>query len=212
MRVPDKTGVVILAAGSSSRLGKPKQLVIFHDKPLLQKMIDESESLEFTSKVIVLGANSEIIKKTLNPGTFTLIVNENWPEGIASSIRKGIEYSLELSPAIEHLLFLLSDQPFVSAELLEQLLETPLSEKSEITASFYDNDVGVPAIFPKQMLPLLMELSGDQGAKKIMKQFPDKVTPVHFEMGHFDVDTPEDQAELRQLESKTRQQQRCRLT
>jgi molybdenum cofactor cytidylyltransferase len=199
----DKIGVVILAAGSSSRLGKPKQLLKFNDKILLQKMIDQSEIPEFTSKVIVLGANSEIIKKALNPGSFTLGMNENWTEGIASSIRKGVEFSLELNPDTEHLLFLLSDQPFVTAELLKQLLDKHLSEKGNITASFYDDDVGVPAIFSKVMFPLLLKLNGDQGAKKIMKRFPEQVTPVHFEMGHFDVDTPEDHAELLKLESKS---------
>lgn len=201
MSVSNNTGVVILAAGSSSRLGEPKQLVRFQDKPLLQNMIDQSVSLGFGSKIIILGANSETIKKALNPGTFTFVMNENWTEGIASSIRKGVEYSLGLNPGTEHLLFLLSDQPFVSTELLERLLETHRTEKSEITASFYNNDTGVPAVFSKPIFPLLMELGGDHGAKKIMRRFPDKVTPVHFEMGHFDIDTPRDYVKLRQLES-----------
>lgn len=201
MSISNNIGVVILAAGSSSRLGEPKQLVRFQDKPLLQNMIDQSVSLGFGSKIIVLGANSETIKKALNPGIFTFVLNENWNEGIASSIRKGVEYSLGLNPGTEHLLFLLSDQPFVSTALLERLLETHRTGNSEITASFYNNDVGVPAVFSKPIFPFLLELDGDQGAKIIMKRFPDKVTPVHFEMGHFDVDTPRDYIKLRQFES-----------
>jgi molybdenum cofactor cytidylyltransferase len=196
-----KIGVVVLAAGSSSRLGKPKQLVRFHDKPLLQNVIDHCERFDFISKVIVLGANSEMIKKALKPKAFTLVMNEDWKEGIAGSIRKGVQHSLDLNPDTEHIIFLLSDQPFVTAELLEKLLETHLSEEKKITACFYEDDIGVPAIFSKDMFPLLLKLNGDQGAKKIMKQYQDQVTSIHFEMGHFDVDTPEDQADLIQLES-----------
>lgn len=198
MSILQDSGVVILAAGSSSRLGEPKQLVTFQDKPLLQKVVDLCTPLEFGSGVIVLGADSAAIQKTVNPGTFRFVMNEKWTEGIASSIRKGVAYTLELNPQTEHLLFLLSDQPFVTTELLQKLWKT---HTGGITASFYNNDVGVPAIFSKEMFPLLKELRGDHGAKKIMKRFRDKVSQVDFDMGYFDVDTPEDYAELRQFES-----------
>ena len=194
-------GVIILAAGSSSRLGEPKQLVEFQNKPLLQKVIDACEPMDFGSGVIVLGSNAEEIKEGIDRGTFTFVINEQWREGIASSIRKGVEVTLRKYPNTGHLLFLLSDQPFVNTELVRQLLETHGEGKSEITASSYQGDIGVPAIFSKALFPLLLELSGDEGAKKIMKQNPDKVTSIPFEKGHIDVDTPEDKSELRNFES-----------
>lgn len=194
-------GAVILAAGSSSRLGEPKQLVTFKNRPLLQKMIDSCSPLDFSSKTIVLGANSNVIADRIHPGEFSFIKNEEWSEGIAGSIRKGLEFSLRQDPDIRHILFMLSDQPFVTTALLSRLLKSHFSKTKEITASSYKGDVGVPAIFSKAIYPMLMKLEGDQGAKKIMKQFPEKVTTVPFEMGYFDVDTPEDQAELRKFES-----------
>ena len=201
MNKSEHIGAVILAAGSSSRLGEPKQLVTFRDKPLLQKVIDLCAPLNLSSQVIVLGANSDAIQEGVDPGKFNFVLNEEWSEGIAGSIRKGVAYSLELNPECRHLMILLSDQPFVSTELLQKLLKAHITGTKEITASLYKGDTGVPAIFSKSIFPLLMELKGDQGAKKIMKQFPDKVASVPFEMGYFDVDTPEDQAELRKFES-----------
>lgn len=195
------TGVVVLAAGSSSRLGEPKQLVKFRDRPLLQKVIKECEPIEFGTGVVVLGAKAEEIQLQIDPGSFTFVINEAWEEGIASSIRRGLEAVLEEHPDTGHLLFLLSDQPFLSTGLIEKLLATHREGTKEITASSYKGDIGVPAIFSKAMFPLLLELSGDQGAKKIMLQYPEKVTTVPFEMGHFDVDTPEDRNELHNLES-----------
>ncbi|NGP75032.1 nucleotidyltransferase family protein [Balneolaceae bacterium YR4-1] len=195
------TGVIVLAAGSSSRLGEPKQLVEFKDQPLLQKVIKECEPLTFGSGIIVLGSNAEEIQQQIDPGSFTFVINEKWREGIASSIRKGVEETLKNHPDTENLLFLLSDQPFVSTELIRQLLTEHRKETKEITASSYKGDIGVPAIFSKSLFPLLLELSGDQGAKKIMKQHPERVVAVPFEMGHFDVDTPEDRNELHNFES-----------
>lgn len=196
------TGVIVLAAGSSSRLGEPKQLVEFRKQPLLQKVIEECDPLEFSSGVIVLGAKAEDIEQEIDPGPFTFVTNESWREGIASSIRKGVEATLKKNPGTGHLLFLLSDQPFVNTEVIRQLLTThgEGAGDKEITASSYKGEIGVPAIFSKTMFPLLLELSGDQGAKKIMKQHPARVAEVPFEMGQFDVDTPEDQSELRNFE------------
>lgn len=201
MTEKEHIGAVILAAGSSSRLGKPKQLVTFKDRPLLQQVVDICAPLNFNSRAIVLGANSDHIQESIRPGEFNYTMNEDWSEGIAGSIRKGVEFSLGLDPDIGHLLFLLSDQPFVTTELLQQLLDTHLNSSREITASLYKDEGGVPAIFSKSLFPLLLKLEGDQGAKKIMKQFPEKVASTPFKMGYFDVDTPEDQAELRKFES-----------
>lgn len=193
------TGIIILAAGESSRLGRPKQLLEFQDTSLLQRMIDLCAPLEFDTGVIVLGAHADEIQKAIDPGKFSFVMNANWQEGIAGSIRKGVEVSLEMNPELEHLLILLSDQPLVTTALLQNLLKTHSTDTKEITASKYNEDVGVPAVYSKSMFPLLMKLSGDRGAKKLMKRFPGKVATVPFEKGSFDVDTPEDYDALRDL-------------
>lgn len=189
-------GVVILAAGSSSRLGQPKQLIKFKNKPLLQNIIDNSQVLTFAAKVLILGAHAEEIKKNINTGEYVVFINEEWEEGIASSIRKGVICSLQIQPDLEHILFLLSDQPFVTSELIQELLDTHIQQGKIITGCGYNDTIGVPAIFSKQLFQELSLLEGDRGAKVLIKKHPDKVGFIPFDLGSVDVDEPEDYAKL----------------
>ncbi|PTX41464.1 molybdenum cofactor cytidylyltransferase [Christiangramia gaetbulicola] len=202
MRNYKKIGVVILAAGSSSRLGYPKQLVEFKGKPMLQHIIDVADSFEFETEVLVLGAASDEIKEKIEPKKFEILFNENWQEGMASSIRTGLERSLEKEQDLEHLLILLSDQPFVSKERIDALIKEQLAGNSEATFSEYDGDVGVPAIFSSSVFPYLKELKGDLGAKKLIYDKKIEFRTVKFEKGNFDVDTKEDVELLKKLEKE----------
>lgn len=189
-------GVVILAAGSSSRLGRPKQLVEFQNKPLLQHVVDTINPFQFHPGLLVLGANADEIRKSISPKNVTVLHNENWPEGIASSIRLGVSESIKLNDSLDGILFLLSDQPFVSKELIEELIEKHANGKQKITACGYKGNVGVPAILSKDFFPKLLELKGDVGAKKIITQNSDNLQSVVFKKGSFDVDTEKDVQEL----------------
>ena len=192
-----RIGVVILAAGGSSRLGQPMQLIMFQNKSLLQNIIDQShEAFDFSSHVLVLGAYASVIKKSINNGNFKVIINEKWQEGIASSIRKGVEDSLEIDPELESILILLSDQPFVTKKLISELIETHQKKGEEITASKYEDTVGVPAIFNKRLFKELCLLEGDRGAKVLIRKYQDKVATIPFELGSIDVDMPEDYHKL----------------
>lgn len=189
-------GVVILAAGSSSRLGAPKQLLLFENKPLLQHTLDQVLPLSFASYVLVLGAHADSIRQTIEPDPFEVVVNHNWPEGIASSIRTGLEQSMARCPDLEHLLVLLCDQPFVSTRLMQELMDTHLHSGKKITACHYQDAVGVPAMFSKAFFSELMQLQGDRGANRLIRQYPDDVAVVPFEQGSIDVDTEEDYRRL----------------
>ena len=192
-----RIGVVILAAGGSSRLGQPMQLIMFQNKSLLQNIIDQShEAFDFSSHVLVLGAYASVIKKSINNGNFKVIINEKWQEGIASSIRKGVEDSLEIDPELESILILLSDQPFVTKKLISELIETHQKKGEEITASKYEDTVGVPAIFNKRLFKELCLLEGDRGAKVLIRKYQDNVAAIPFELGSIDVDMPEDYHKL----------------
>ena len=142
-----KIGVVILAAGSSSRLGYAKQLVEFNGKSLLQHAIDVSGSLDFDSKVLVLGARKDKIESEIDLKEFEVVTNENWEEGMSTSISKGVLSSQKLEHELDHILILLSDQPFVSRERIEELIQVQLGKNSQATFSEYAGDIGVPAIF-----------------------------------------------------------------
>ena len=190
MKSADHIGVVVLAAGASSRLGEPKQLAPFRGKPLLQHVLDQARRLPFAASVLVLGASADRIRKAIDFGGFFVAFNENWEEGIAGSIRKGLDDSLTIRPELEHVLFLLSDQPLVSGELLLDLAAAHLQKGKKITACRYGDTVGVPSIFSKSLLPELLLLEGDRGAGSLIKQYPDDLTAVPFEPASIDVDTP----------------------
>jgi len=196
-----KIGVVILAAGSSSRLGYPKQLVEFKGKPLLQHAIDVSTSLDFDSKVLVLGARKDKIESEIDLKDFEVEMNENWEEGMSTSIRKGILRSQELGD-LDHIIILLSDQPFVSKKGIEELIGVHLDKNSQATYSEYAGDIGVPAIFSAEVFHDLKELKGDQGAKKLIHDQKLDFEIVKFEMGNFDVDTAEDVELLKKMEEE----------
>lgn len=199
-KLPDKVGVVILAAGSSSRLGQPKQLIKYKNKPLLQNIIDHSQVLSFKSKILILGAHAEEIQKNINKGEFKVFINEEWKEGIASSIRKGVRCSLEITPDLEHILFVLSDQPFVTNELILELMDKHIQQGKTITGCRYNNTIGVPAIFSKHLFQELCLLEGDSGAKVLIKKYTDQVADISFDLGSVDVDKPEDYTKLNKLD------------
>ncbi|MFO8145785.1 MAG: nucleotidyltransferase family protein [Bacteroidota bacterium] len=202
MKTNTKIGVIILAAGSSSRLGYPKQLVEFKGVPLLQQSIDVAESLKFDAKILVLGAKEEEINKKINSRSFELVINENWEEGMSTSIRKGLSEALKLEKELEHILILLSDQPLITKEKIKELIEVQLKSKQQGTFSEYAGDVGVPAIFSREIFSELKKLKGDQGAKKLIHNTGFQFGTVQFENGNFDVDTTADVELLKRMEEE----------
>lgn len=197
-----KIGVIILAAGASKRLGHPKQLVEFKGRTLLQHTIDVANSFEFDSRVLVLGAGANVIMDKTNPRNFELIINEAWEEGISSSIRQGVNALLRGKNKPDQILILLADQPFVSVENIGQLIKLQLERDVAASFSEYAGDVGVPAIFSKEIFPQLLALQGDQGAKKLIYNKDFGFATMRFENGNFDVDTAKDIELLRQLEKE----------
>ena len=195
-----KIGVIVLAAGASRRLGFPKQLVEFKGKPLLQHSIDVAELLEFDCRILMLGSNSEKIKKELDIGNFTIIINEKWELGMGTSISKGVSAALKAKSDLEHILILLSDQPFITKEKIQELIRQQIENKKPATFSEYAGEVGVPAIFSKETFSDLMMLKKDQGAKKLILDEKISFETIKFEGGNFDVDTAKDVELLKQME------------
>lgn len=197
-----KIGVIILAAGSSSRLGHPKQLVRFKGKSLLQQVIDLADSFKFDSQILVLGANSEEITRNIDPRKFKIVINENWKEGMSTSIKTGLSESLKLEKDLDQILILLSDQPFVNRENIEELLGFQLNANKKASFSEYNGDIGVPAIFSRELFSELQKLEGDHGAKKLFCNKNLNYQALKIENGNFDVDTLEDVEKLRELEKE----------
>jgi len=192
--------VLILAAGSSKRLGKPKQLVKFKNKTLLQHSIDVSEALDLSEKIIVLGANEKKILNEVDLKNHKLLINNNWQQGMSTSLKKGLEEIRNLHPTIEHVLVLLSDQPFISELVLQELIDKHLTANCLASFSEYQEIPGVPAIFSREIFPDLMRIEGDRGARDLIKNGLTNYQLVPFEKGIVDIDTEKDLQFLKKLE------------
>jgi len=186
--------ILILAAGSSSRLGEPKQLLEINGKTLLQKAIETG--LEVSDAVtVVLGANKKMIQPTVSDYPIQIAFNGNWTEGMSSSIQVGME-SLE-EGKYDGVLIMLCDQPFVDVLLLRNIISVFEKNKNPIIASWYNDKIGVPALFDVSFFGKLKKIKGQGGAKRLIMSHLEQVEQVVFEKGEIDVDTQEDWARLK---------------
>jgi molybdenum cofactor cytidylyltransferase len=189
------TGAILLAAGSSSRLGMPKQNLLFQGRTLLERAVNHAG--ESCDKVIViLGANVEHIHFHIDNADVIILQNDEWHEGMSSSIRLGIAKLQEISTDIDSAILMLCDQPFADAALLNQLIRQKSNSNKAIVASGYNGTFGPPALFDKSKFPELLELSGREGAKKIIAKYSDELDVVAFPLGIIDIDTTGDYERL----------------
>ena len=188
--------IIILAAGKSARLGSPKQLLSYKGKNLLRHTVDEALETGCQSVFVVLGANSELLKKELKDKPVSIVENAGWQEGMASSIRCGLETITNTILRPDCIIFMVCDQPYVSSSLLLSLVDKKNETKMPIVASSYEDKIGTPALFNKSFFSALMKLKGDRGARKLIADNLDKVATVEFPEGITDIDTKEDYESL----------------
>ena len=193
--------IVILAAGASTRLGSPKQLLKHNNANLIQHAIDEAFSADAEKVLVVLGSGAEIISDSINKKKAHILNNKNWEEGIASSIRTGVENARLLSPSIDAVILMVCDQPYVSSSLLKSLVAHHNDSGKPIVASQYKDTLGTPVLFHKTIFPELLKLNGDTGAKQIIIDHKEKVQPVKFPLGDIDIDNITDYEMLLQKNS-----------
>lgn len=198
---PDKNiihhcAIVLLAAGSSARLGKPKQLLKFNGKSLLQQMINTAADTGINPLIVVLGANAAVLSNEIDTKKAHTVFNKHWQTGMASSINTGLNFLIEKYPLTDGAIFMMCDQPFVSVGLLKDLIIIQKQTGKQIVCSRYQQVLGVPALFYKNIFPELLQLKGDTGARKIIQQHPDEVATVQFLKGNIDIDTTEDYENL----------------
>jgi molybdenum cofactor cytidylyltransferase len=185
--------VLVLAAGASTRLGQPKQLVRIGERPALHIVLANAVAVAGNAVTVVVGANAGELTYLLSHSPASFIVNKNWSEGIASSIRCGLGV---IPPAAEAVMVVLGDQVCVTSDDLKRLLAAWKDQENVIAAASYSQGVGVPAIFPRAVFSELAELRGDEGARKLLMRNPDRLVRVPMPNAAFDLDTPEDLAAL----------------
>ena len=188
---------IIVAAGSSSRLGQPKQLVTIDGEPLLQHAIRCAGEAGASPVFAVLGAHRELIQNGIDFGATRIVVNDEWEEGMASSIRAGVRAVQADAPTAESLLLMTCDQPRVTAENLHRLIQMSYAQSAPTAiASTYEEIRGIPAVFPRQAIPDLLSLRGDKGARALLAKPPWPVISIPLAGGEVDIDGPEDLAQL----------------
>ena len=184
--------IIILAAGESSRLGQPKQLLPFRDSTLLNYVIDEACRSQANPRLLVLGAFAEQVKNSLDNSSIKVIENREWQEGLSSSIRCGIRELIQMEPACESVILSVADQPYFSSAIVDTLISFHQNNNKGIVASHYANTVGPPTLFDKKFFPDLLALKGDLGARSVLGRYANEVATIPFEPGVIDIDTPDD--------------------
>ncbi|MCL1470797.1 nucleotidyltransferase family protein [Argonema antarcticum] len=191
--------ILILAAGSSTRMGTPKQLLPYREHTLLSHTVEVAITSVCHPIIVVLGAYAEQIRPEISQYPIQIIENTRWNQGMSSSIQVGIQALDTVSEKPEAVVITLCDQPFISTQLVNQLVETYFSTEKPIIASEYAGTLGVPALFSSSFFPDLMNLKGAEGAKKVIKNYRNKVFSIPFVEGRVDIDTPEEYKHLQNL-------------
>ena len=184
---------IVLAAGAATRFGTPKQLTLLDGKPLIHHAIERALEAADAVTLVVLGSAAAKIAMMLPPGAFRSVVNRHWREGLARSIRTGLE---QLPGHCDGVLLLLADQPRITRQSLQRLVEAWRRQPARIVASRYAGTTGAPCIFPRWCFLELQTLHADQGARSLLQRHPQRVTAIAHPEAAIDIDSPEDLAGL----------------
>lgn len=192
----DRCAILIIAAGESKRLGTPKQLLKIEEESMLNRLINMVQNTVQFPIYLVLGANADLIKAQLPKAELNLVENLHWQEGMGSSIRIGVQEIMKNSIMHDGILVLVCDQPYLSKASILSLIALQNATKAPITAAYYAQIAGTPALFHESVFPELLSLKGDTGAKKIIQERAAEVAKLQFENGVLDIDTKEDYQQL----------------
>jgi len=187
-----EVGIILLAAGGSSRLGQPKQLLPYEGRPLLRRAAETALASQCRPVIVVLGAEIPACSAALQGLPVEIVINEAWREGLASSIRAGLNYLELKNIRVAAAILSVADQPHLTATMLDLLVEQRRFTGKKIVAAQYAGVPGPPALFAGSLFPELLKLAGDEGARRVLQAHPAEVALVPFPEGSLDVDTPAD--------------------
>ena len=185
-----KIAILILAAGSSTRMQQPKQLLPVGNKTLVEIAVDSAIKSDASLVCCVLGANKTQTEEALSEYDIDIVYNVNHHLGLSSSISEGVKYIIEKS--FDAVLVMLGDQPKVDDIYLNSLIKTIQESPNSIVTSKYNNFYGVPAIFPKAYFNTLLNLKGDKGAKEFLNSGLENIHTIEANNKLIDIDTKED--------------------
>ncbi len=194
----EKLWIIVLAAGGSARLGRPKQLLRFRGRTLLSRALQSGSQISGARVIVVIGAEAPRMRSHVRRHAphARVILNADWQSGMGTSLAAAMK---ALPRAALAVMVLLSDQPGVSVRALRRLTRSYVrGGNNTITASRYRGRCGVPAIFPRRAFTTLARLDGDHGARALLnsRTAAFRVAPVEMPEAEYDIDTPADAAAL----------------
>lgn len=187
-----KWGVMILAAGEATRMGKAKMLLPFKKTTILAHLIEEITLVEPNIIQLVTGYYHDLIQAQISTDKVDIIQNPQYSLGMSSSIQVGLTAMIKACPDLDFLVIVVSDQPYLNQSILLRLLTKQQQTAKGIIASSYNGIKGTPVLLSSAYFSHLYNLTGDKGARVILQQFPDDIATIEFENGALDIDTPED--------------------
>ncbi len=194
-----KIPIILLAAGSSSRMGQPKQLLPWKGKTLIGHQIQVLKDTGYPVVVVLGGHSDEIILEVRKTKTHFLI-NEHWESGMGTSVSAGMDFVKANFPEAQGVLFALVDQPLITTSYLNQLIDSFRVGKQQIVVSSSVNGwLGVPALFDRVYFDELSTLKGKEGAKTLIKKYPKQFIKIDGGLILEDMDTEEKYYQLLQL-------------
>ncbi|WP_298552892.1 nucleotidyltransferase family protein [uncultured Algibacter sp.] len=196
--------IVILAAGASKRMGSPKQLLKWGNDTLLNHAIKTVLEIDAYEVIVVLGANHKLIEAGVKHRSITILNNEDWDLGLGKSIACATEYVLKSKPQVEGILITLADQPLIDSHYLNDIMTHFYQDLNQIIATSYDNNKGVPVLFGKVYFQELSNLTGDNGAKQLLKTHESCVKTFKPPVKNVDLDSKEDYEKLYRENFKTK--------
>jgi len=179
--------VILLAAGSSSRMGQSKQLLPWREGTLLTHAAKTAIDSRVGHVFVVLGSNEATHKKSLEGIPVSIVNNPSWEKGMGSSLKAGLAKARDVSNAV---IVMVCDQPFVTTDHLNNIIEHFDKTDQQVVASKYLDAIGVPALFGKSMFDELNSIGDEEGARKVIEKYRE-VAVVYLKSGE-DLDTPED--------------------
>jgi molybdenum cofactor cytidylyltransferase len=188
----DIIAVLILAAGKSSRMNGIKQLLKIKNKTLLESTLENAKKINYSTIFCVLGANAAKIKNEISAKKVHFIFNKNFEKGLSSSIICGVNFIEKKHANFEAVLIILADQPEVTTNYLNILIEMHQKNPSKIIVTTYNDSSGVPAIFPKKYFDKLQSLKGDKGAKAFINSHILETIKLQRKKPFLDIDTQEE--------------------
>lgn len=189
--------ILILAAGDSTRMGTPKQILKWKNTTLLGHAIETVQELKTSKLIVVLGANYEMIKAKIDYYQVEVLVNESWELGLGSSIAFGVNHLLKSETNFDAVFIMLADQPLIDSSYLNRVLDMYEIGKCQIIATSYKGEKqGVPVLFDAIYFEELSQLNDDKGAKRILQKYFKNVSAISADNLVSDIDTLEDYERL----------------